>query len=449
MTAPKKNLTVFTSLPPTTKRVVNGEDFGISYQRACISSWIDAGFDVVSLNPAHEIELLKEFNFPVSFIESSERRPTIAELLKAANNAATDAVGFINADCYLLNYSEFVDAIVASAKEGLVMVERVNINPETLLPSGRTCLGFDAFFFAKSDAINVSVDADLAVGQPWWDYWLPVEFALIGKRLLRLKSPIIFHLDHEQGWSQERWLSFGKKLISRLAHANVTRNPMFAADLQKFSSQAALDQDDLGGFGDWCFNWLRDNATIVPLSSDKSAGDLFSRILRSLTAFDGMHEATLALAKANNDVAAVKAYADDNIVLKEAHRSAEIHVRHLEAEVAALREGHQTAERYARHLEVETAALREAHKSAEAYAKHLEKDSVALRDTLSSLNSAIADLYEAHRSAERHSAFQGEEISRLNEVIQGTSGLPIGSGYRARALLERYWKGATRRMKFH
>ena len=43
------------------------------------------------------------------------------------------------------------------------MVERVNIDPGSLLPTGQTCLGFDAFFFSKADAARVTIDPDLTV----------------------------------------------------------------------------------------------------------------------------------------------------------------------------------------------------------------------------------------------------------------------------------------------
>src|ERR1700681_4601960 len=126
-------VTLFTSLPPGTTRMVNGRDFGTAYQRACIDSWIAAGFDVVSLNPDSEIAQLRKYDFPVS-------------------------------------YPAFVQGIVSGARDGLVMVERVNIDPGSLLPTGQTCLGFDAFFFNKADAARVTIDPDLSVGQPWWDY---------------------------------------------------------------------------------------------------------------------------------------------------------------------------------------------------------------------------------------------------------------------------------------
>ena len=295
-------VTLLTSLPPSTTRIVNGVDFGPAYQRACIDSWIAAGFDVVSLNPESEIAQLRKYDYPISYLASPNPRPQIVEFLTEARRCPTEVIGIINADCLLLSYPAFVQGIVSGARDGLVMVERVNIDPNSLLPTGQTCLGFDGFFFNKADAARVTIDPDLSVGQPWWDYWFPMEFAVSNVKLLRLQSPIILHLDHEQGWSQTRWLYYGRKFMTHFSVVDGTRNSSFSTGLREFLGSGAVERDDLGGFGDWCFNWLRDNAEYLKVSQDPTAAELFGRILAAITNFDGMHAATLALAQARREL---------------------------------------------------------------------------------------------------------------------------------------------------
>ena len=307
-------VTLFTSLSPSTTRIVNGHDFGTAYQRACIDSWIAAGFDVVSLNPESEIAQLRKYDFPISYLVSPNPRPQIIEFLTEACRCPTELIGIINADCMLLSYPAFVQGIVSGARDGLVMVERVNIDPGSLLPTGQTCLGFDAFFFNKADAARVTIDPDLAVGQPWWDYWFPMEFAVSDVKLLRPQSPLIFHLDHEQGWSQARWLQNGRKFITYFSVVDGDRNPSFSAGLREFLGSGSAEREDLGGFGDWCFNWLRDNAEYLKVSQDPTAAELFGRILAAITNFDGMHAGTLALAQARrelSELAVLKAQLQD------------------------------------------------------------------------------------------------------------------------------------------
>src|SRR6266850_15523 len=109
-------VTLFTSLPPSTTRIVNGHDFGIAYQRACIASWIAAGFDVISLNPETEIAELRRFDYPINYLVSPNPRPKIFEFLKEASRSPTDLTGIINADCLLHNSPAFVQGRLSGAK---------------------------------------------------------------------------------------------------------------------------------------------------------------------------------------------------------------------------------------------------------------------------------------------------------------------------------------------
>jgi FkbM family methyltransferase len=356
--APQPKATIFTSLPPRTVRIVRGINYGLVYQHACLASWIAAGFEIRSINPQTEIDELQELGFPVKYVSSESSRPLINEFLKAASIADTDIVAIINADCLMLNFPELIVNAVSSAKQGLVMVERVNVSHESLLPTGQTCLGFDAFFFAKGLAADISVDEYLAVGQPWWDYWLPTEFAVKGIQLLRLQAPLIFHLDHEQGWSQERWLESGKKLLRRLGSQNDAKEVL---NVEEFLPASVTERTDLGGFGDWLFDWLRNNAQLLEFEAG-SLDSLFAEFLNEVTNFDGMHFATHALADARNEVARLAATVKS--------------VCHLNKEIADLREAHRSAEAYAFHLEREVASLHEAHGEC---APHLKKRGLALR----------------------------------------------------------------------
>jgi len=404
--APQPKATIFTSLPPRTVRIVGAVDYGLVYQHACLASWIAAGFEIRSINPQTEIDELQELGFPVKYISSESARPLINELMKAASTADTDIVAIINADCLMLNFPELILNAVSSAKQGLVMVERVNISHESLLPTGQTCLGFDAFFFAKGLAADISVDEHLAVGQPWWDYWLPTEFAVKGIELFRLQAPLIFHLDHEQGWSQERWLESGKNLLRRLGSQSDAKEIL---NVEKFLPASVTERSDLGGFGNWLFNWLRDRAQLAEMAEAESLDSLFAKFLNELTNFDGMHSATLALADARNEVARLSAAANT--------------VPHLNKEIADLREAHGSAEAYAFHLERVVASLREAHGTAEAHTFYLESEVVKLSaaaNTVSHLKKEMADLREAHGSAEAY-AFHLERVVASLREAHGTA----------------------------
>jgi len=85
--APQSKATIFTSLPPRTVRIVDGVDYGLVYQHACLASWIAAGFEIRSINPQAEIDELQELGFPVKYVSSANSRPLINEFMKAASTA--------------------------------------------------------------------------------------------------------------------------------------------------------------------------------------------------------------------------------------------------------------------------------------------------------------------------------------------------------------------------
>jgi O-methyltransferase len=310
-------LTLFTSIAPRTKRMVNGRDFGSLYQRACIDSWIGAGFAVVSLNTADEIEVLRKQAFPVRYVGSTNPRPTISEILIEASRCQTDLVGIINADCLLLGHPAVLSTVATAAKRGLVMMERVNINPRSLLPTGLTCLGFDAFIFVREYASRVTIDPELAFGEPWWDYWLPMELAASGMKLLRPQFPVVVHLDHEQGWSQSRWLDCGRKFMTHFSQSNGVNVSGFLDGLNQFLRSGSFEREDLGGFADWCFNWLRDHSERIGLSKEHAAGEFVGQMFAAITNFDGMHESTLALAQTRRELTILRGgYPLDDVVFE-------------------------------------------------------------------------------------------------------------------------------------
>jgi hypothetical protein len=290
--------------------MVGGVDFGISYQRACIYSWVTAGFRVVSINSEEEIEILRESDFPVEYISSPSPRPKIIEFLTEARESRSELMGIINADCLLLNYPGFVENILSGAKDGLVIVERINIDPNSLLPTGQSCFGFDALFFNRSDVCKVDIDPNLVVGQPWWDYWLPMEFAISGIKLMRPHWPLIVHLDHDQGWSLTNWSEYGRKCISHFFDVAEAGNSAFSTDLREFVDSESTKPDNLVGFAHWCFNWLRDHADFLKAGPDDSSEVLFARILGAVANFDGMHPSTLALTQARWELSEIAALRD-------------------------------------------------------------------------------------------------------------------------------------------
>ena len=71
----RKDVTLYTSLPPYLRRLAQDRDIGPSYQAKCLQSWKDAGFDIVSVNAGTEIAALTQKNPGVAFVPGAAQAP--------------------------------------------------------------------------------------------------------------------------------------------------------------------------------------------------------------------------------------------------------------------------------------------------------------------------------------------------------------------------------------
>jgi hypothetical protein len=252
-TAPQK-VTLYTSLPPKTRRVAAGRELGGSYQRECIASWRRHGFDVVSLNPRAEIEALLPLGYDISFKEVASARPRISDFLAAIQEEPAAVAGIVNADCLLIANDAAMSLVSQSAKHGLVLIERMNIRAEDLNPTGVSCFGFDLFLFSKKVLGELVFDQDITIGTPWWDYWFPIAYRLAGGELFSAPAPLMMHLDHPQSWSYESWLAHGRKMHHALAK---NRNSLDALPFVRHSRTNELSDSEVGDLATEAFQWLK------------------------------------------------------------------------------------------------------------------------------------------------------------------------------------------------
>lgn len=283
-------------------------DFGRVYQRACIESWRRAGFRVVSINSADEIQALAELNYPVEFVVSHRSRPSIVDFLQLIQESSEKIAGIINADCFLFDLPGALSAVQAQAEDGMVIIERLNLDPSTLRPSGELCYGFDAFFFATGAAQKIEIDDALCIGQPWWDYWLPTAFAAANMRLVSVDAPLLMHLDHDRNWQQDRWLDNGRRMLGWLLAADRSLPRKFEALLRDFRGKEVLSEEDISRFAQKCFRWVRSYAEPFPLVPEGGWEHLVLGMLRGAGGLPErqrqkeMSELTLYLAEARGKI---------------------------------------------------------------------------------------------------------------------------------------------------
>jgi hypothetical protein len=279
-------MTIYTSLPERFLRPVGGTDFGGVYQRACIDSWAQAGFRIVSINPVEEVEALRKRAYPVEFAVLPSRRPTMNDFLKVIRTSDAPLAGIINADCLLVHLSQTLSEICHQAQAGMVILERLNISPATMRPSGKTCYGFDAFFFETRTLHNLVCKEELCIGQYWWDYWLPLAYAAEGAKLISPSVPILLHLDHgtEVGvrfaGQFDRWMENGHRMLHDLLARFLP--PELEALLGEFRGNRCLSEEELHVLAERCFMWLKSQSAPA-LVREGEWEDLILRFLRGLS----------------------------------------------------------------------------------------------------------------------------------------------------------------------
>ena len=254
---------LYTSLPPWIDRLAAGREFGAAYQRECIASWRRLGFDIVSLNARAEIEALLPLGYEVKFKEVAPSRPRINDFLAVIKEGPAAVGGIINADCMMVANTQVISILLQSARQGLVLVERLNVSAGDLSAAGTSCCGFDLLLFKKQVLDGVEFDPDISIGTPWWDYWFPIAYHLAGGQLFRAPAPLLMHLDHPQGWSNESWLAHGRKMHNSLAGK---RGSGGSLPFLKYDRTNELSNSEVCDLATAAFQWLKTAPRIIEMA---------------------------------------------------------------------------------------------------------------------------------------------------------------------------------------
>src|SRR5262249_46291549 len=123
--------------------------------------------------------------------------------------AGERTAAIINADCLLIHFGNFIETVSRSARDSIVLFERLNVDPATLRPTGMHCYGFDGFFFDTRFIADLEIADSWLIGEPHWDYWFPLSLISAGATLKMADAPCLLHVNHGIGW---RWGTWGTSL---------------------------------------------------------------------------------------------------------------------------------------------------------------------------------------------------------------------------------------------
>jgi hypothetical protein len=193
--------------------------------------------------------------------------------------------GIVNADCNFLGYPNLSKRIRAGLDRTLLYAQRVDIDTRPVVQPHKCC-SFDAFFFDAA-VIPTELSEMYRIGDPWWDYYLPIAVALRGTQVAKLETPFVTHNIHDQNWSQEDWERIGLHFWGHLQERRLPDQPCFP----KLGSEAdvlwacpTLTRSQLDVFALACFKWLQARRLPRPLPLLPSDMAEVERLLRRLPA---------------------------------------------------------------------------------------------------------------------------------------------------------------------
>jgi hypothetical protein len=180
-----------------------------SIQYVCLASWQKAGLDVVSLNHPSELDLLGHvYDVKLERCEETSAhvfgRPlvTINAILRYVDTLGEPAL-VLNADLELVMCADGIAKLADSSAGGLGYLLQYNHDGDRAALKPEAC-GLSAFIVRPGMA-RLCAESFLCLGQPWWDYWLPIACLRHGMKLYTPSTPTSLHAKHASQWTSDTW----------------------------------------------------------------------------------------------------------------------------------------------------------------------------------------------------------------------------------------------------
>jgi len=207
---------ILTSIAPTK----------LDVQKYAIESWLNLGFDVVSFNHPSELsQIEQEFDnvefhtvckTAIEILGFNKPYIPILEFLKyiESNN---EKCWIVNSDIILCGKDSIVHIDNELSSKGIVFGHRTDIKHRDSQHGKVYEVGFDYFVVSpKFVHFGINQKPDMFMGQPWWDYWLPIMALKSRIKLIRYIYPIAYHLIHTFAWDAHQFHILAKLMSEKL-----------------------------------------------------------------------------------------------------------------------------------------------------------------------------------------------------------------------------------------
>jgi FkbM family methyltransferase len=208
---------VLTSVGGSTNRTnLQGSDIGESWFHACRRSWRKLGAPVISVSESAQADP------EITWIQTA-KRPSVLEILREARDRTDGHILLLNSDIMLTD--SLVSALQTLSGDVVYYGGRHDVreNPQqqgTVKVTGAYRSGFDIFILPRAFLDCLLSDSGLLddrflIGQPWWDYILPVAAHALGFPVKKFGPKHLFalHYPHEEKFSRQKWTENGRRFV--------------------------------------------------------------------------------------------------------------------------------------------------------------------------------------------------------------------------------------------
>jgi FkbM family methyltransferase len=208
---------VVTSMAGIPRRLdESGNDVGEWWFGMCAGSWTQTAPQVISI---------AEVKPPFDAVRWAPcpQKPALGELLARMAGETEGSVVFVNSDILL---TDDLRALLPGLHPEVAYVShRIDVQSKvagTVSAKGAQMRGLDVFVLPRSLLQAAGSHRDLldrfTIGDPWWDYIVPVLALHLGYPVKRLSSakPLALHHAHPPKFDVNVWRSFGRRFIDAL-----------------------------------------------------------------------------------------------------------------------------------------------------------------------------------------------------------------------------------------
>lgn len=226
---------IFTSLPPHMNRFDEaGNNIGSRHFRRCLQSWIDNGFEIVTINSAQEKQGEIAAEFPIKRIivdrDANEicGKPLVhfSDFMKTIYDHATGPFIITNADIELDICETDLEKIRYLKPGSFICERRTDYEPNAKAGGKPYQGGFDFFVLHPTD-LERHFECNLVFGMPWWDHYIPVNCIRENFDQVQLNaSSYAYHLVHDERWDMANFRKFGNLYrleLDRIRHTGDSR----------------------------------------------------------------------------------------------------------------------------------------------------------------------------------------------------------------------------------